>query len=324
MLAVPTQQTENGPNWVLGEVPEVPLGDRQAAVKVHAAGLNRADLLALEGAYRPNPALGPGGGDGVAGLEMAGVVEALGPGAGGVEIGQRVMAMVAGGFAERVVVDDRLLLPVPARLDLVEAGALPVTLVTVYDALVQAGFQPGRTLLILGASSGVGVMAAQVGRALGAARVFGTSTRDDKLGRLQLDLGVNTRSADLAETLLDATAGRGADTVIDMLGGAVLSSALAAMAVGGTAIQVGRMAGTHANIDLGVLAARRLRLIGTTFRGRTVEELVTLMASVRRALPRLTSYLQPVIEEVLPLSEAAVAAEHMKAGRVLGKIVLTT
>lgn len=311
-----------GPRLVVRDVdPPVP-GPGEVLVRTRAAGLNRADV-----------ALGGGGHDlgsgGAAGREVAGEVEAVGDGVADVAVGDRVMAMAAGAWAELVAVDARLCMPVPDGWSWEEAAATPVVYGTAHDALVtNAGLAPGESVLIPAVSSGVGIAALQIARAKGAGTVIGTSRSPDKLAALAplgLDVGIDVRSGGLADAVRGATEGRGADVVVDNVGGPAFADVLDATAILGRIVQVGRLGGRTAEVDLDLLAYKRVRLIGVTFRTRSIDERV---AVVRAFLDDLgddlaAGHLRPLVHGSWPLEEAAAALEALQADRHVGKLVLT-
>jgi NADPH2:quinone reductase len=314
-----------GPDWERRELDVPEPGPGQVLVRVRAAGVNRADLGMLAGSY--NPGGRAPGGEFTAGLELAGEVEAAGPGTGEVAAGDRVMAAALGSFAGFAVVDHRHLMPVPGSLSWTEAAALPVGLATEHDALVQAGFRAGDRVVIVGATSGVGMLGVQLAKALGAALVVATTTSAAKAGALAevgADLVVDTTTEDLAGAVGAATGGAGADVVIDHVGGAGFGDLFAATRVRGTIVNVGRLAGPRATVDLDRLSFRRLRVQGTTFSIRTAEERAEVYAAVtREALPPVADgRVRPVIDCVVPFDEAQRAADRMRSNQAVGKIVL--
>ncbi|MEK8142251.1 zinc-binding dehydrogenase [Streptomyces sp. M10(2022)] len=315
--------TGTPPAWTVTEIAPPVVDPDQVLVEVANAGLNRADLLMREGAYVPSSADWNVAPDRV-GFEMAGRVRTVGDHVTGITPGQYVMAQTGGACAELVAVDHRLLLPAPDLLDLVAAAGLPSALLTEYDALTGAAqFRPGDRVLITGGTSGVGHIGVQLARALGARTVIATTRSKAKAGLLR-ELGatqvVNTDSDDIAKALgPDAF-----DVCLDHLGGHVLAGLLGAAAPRARIVQIGRLAGTHAHLDLETLASRRIQLIGTTFRGREADELHSLTARLREALPGLlrTHDLRPVVDSVLDLSEAERAGQLLDRPGLIGKVIL--
>ena len=306
----------------LGNVPSPRPGPRELVVRVRASGVNRADLLQRRGLYPPPP-----GESEVPGLEFAGVVEEVGQGVTRWRPGDRVMGIVGGGgYAERVRVDERVAVAVPEGMGMTAAGAIPEVYMTAYDAVFrQAGLERGETLLIHAVGSGVGTAALQLARRAGA-RTIGTSRTGAKLERaaaLGLEAGLPGGEG-WEEGVMDATGGRGADVILDLVGAPYLAGNQAAIAVGGRHVVVGVPGGSRAGIDLRRLMVRRARLYGTVLRARPVEEKAALAAEFAAAvLPGFAAgALQPVIDGVLPAGEAAEAHRRMERNLNFGKIVL--
>lgn len=327
MRALVIEQGGRGNRFNLVEVEEPACLTGEVLIRVKAAGLNRADLLARDGAYTANKTLAREGLRRV-GMEAAGVIELIGSDVHGLTVGQRVMMMSGGTIAERLAVDARLVIPIPDNLEWSDAAALPMAAATEYDALVTQGeLQAGQSALILGAASGVGVLGVQIARWKGARPVIGTTTSADKMSALLdygVDVPINTQTSLLTDAVMLATNGRGVDLTVDHVGGDLLNQAVAAAAVGGTIIQVGRIGGRRLDFDLETLAYRRVRIIGTTFRTRTPEELFEVAQRIRQyVIPAVeTGELRPVVSRVFPFSHFAEAYEFMEHNRALGKIVL--
>ncbi len=325
MTTMPALRGGAGPDWVLEEIDVPTPRPGQALVRVEAAGLNRADLGMLLGTYRPG---GVSLRSFTAGLELAGTVEAVGSAVTGVAVGDRVMGTTLGAFAAYALADARQLVPVPDGISWTEAAALPVALTTEHDALVtQAGFTAGQHVLITGATSGVGMIAVQLAKALGAAQVIATTTsasKRDSLLAVGADVVVDTTHDSLADLVLGATGDRGVDVVLDHVGGALAGQLLAVTRPLGTIINIGRLGGRTAEIDLDQLAFRRLRLIGTTFSIRTADERAAVAAALLpEVLPAVgDGRISAIVDEVIPFDEAHRAAEQMRAGTSVGKLVL--
>ena len=299
---------------VVAEFPDPVPGSGEVLVAVRAAGLNGADMMQLRGLY-PAPAGSP---QDIPGLELAGEVAALGPGAERFTVGDRVMAIVGGGGqAELAVVHERQLMRVPETLDWPAAGGLPEVFTTAHDALlVQAGLRPGERLLVQGGAGGVGTAAIQLGRALGA-RVTATVRSE------QLHAGV----AALGATVIapDGFADHGPfDVVLELVGAPNLPGDLAALAVGGRIAVIGVSAGARSELDLLALMGKRARIHGSTLRARPLEEKALAARRVEQeVLPGFESgALQVPLAETFPLGSAAAAYERFAAGGKLGKIVL--
>ena len=307
----------------LGSAPDPILGPGQVRIAVAASALNRADLLQRQGMYPPPPGASP-----ILGLECSGVVAELGEGVQQWQVGDRVMALLAGGgYAEQVVVDAGSCMKVPENLDLVEAGGLAEVCLTVFLNVFQlGGLEAGGWLLVHGGGSGIGTAAIQMAREAGA-RVIVTAGSDEKCARcleLGANVAVNYREADFAEAVAEATGGAGVDVILDSIGGAYLERNLSSLALGGRLVLIGLMGGAKAEIPLGTLLMKRLHVMGSTLRARPEAEKADLArAFVERFGKALESgALRPIIHEVLPLAEAAEGHRRMKASAHFGKILL--
>jgi putative PIG3 family NAD(P)H quinone oxidoreductase len=298
-------------------------GPGQARVRVRASGVNRADLMQVRGMY-PAPPDAPAD---IPGLEIAGDVDAIGPGVRDLKVGDRVFGIVGGGaYAELIVVPARTLAPIPHVLEHVEAAAMPEAFLTAYDAMVtQAGLAAGETVLINAIGSGVGTAAVQIAKAIGAISI-GTARTADKIERakaLGLDHGV-VASAD--GKFADAVAAIARpDVVLELVGGNYVVESLQAMNERGRLMLVGLMAGRDAALPLGLILMRRLRIAGTVMRARPLEEKILLGQALKRHLAPLMAQkkLVPIIDRTFPLDQAAQALELMASNTTFGKIVLT-
>jgi NADPH:quinone reductase len=313
----------------LREVATPEPGPGQARVRIRASAVNRADLLQRMGAYPAPPDAPPD----IPGLEFAGEVDAVGEGTRDVVAGDRVFGIVSGGaYAEAVVVHARTLAPIPGNLDFTEAAAIPEAFVTAYDAMVlQAGLSAGETVLVHAVGSGVGTAAVQIARAIGA-RAVGTARTEEKLDRakaLGMDHGIVPDKAGaapaFAEKVRAVTRGRGADVVLELVGGAYVPESLASLAERGRLVLVGLMAGTRADVDLGVVLRRRLRIFGTVLRARPLEEKIAAgqVLAIHLAPLIAKGALRPVIDRVMPLADAAEAHAYLASNDTFGKVVLT-
>lgn len=307
----------------LGEVPTPAPGPRQIRLRVAATAVNRADLLQRRGSYPPPP-----GESDILGLECAGTVDAVGPGATRFAPGDRVMALLAGGgYAEAVVCDERVALPVPAALGLEEAAAVPEVFLTVWLTVFSLGAaRAGETLLVHGGGSGVGTAAIQLGTARGL-KVLCTAGTDAKVQRCR-EAGAahacNYRTEDFGARVAAVTEGRGVDLVLDSIGGPYLEANLRSLAPGGRLVLIGVMGGKSAPLDLGLVVRKRLQVIGSTLRSRPLEEKAALCADFElHALPLFASgRCRPVVDRVLPLAEVAAAHRVVAASEHFGKVVL--
>lgn len=293
-------------------------------VRVTYAGVNRADLLQRLGFY-PAP---PGVPADIPGLEYVGVVEALGDGVRERTVGERVYGIVAGGaYAEAIVAHERETARVPEGLSDEHAAALPEATLTAYDALVlQAGLAPGETVLVHAAGSGVGTAGVQVARALGCT-VLGTSRTADKLVRCQalgLTHGIVPTSGRFADAVLAATGGRGVDVVLDLVGGPYLPETLRACAVGARILLVGLTAGRGAELDLGLLLTKRIRLQGTTLRARPLEQKIRAAQALDKNLGAWIAEgrVKAVVDRVFALADAPAAHAYVASDASFGKVLL--
>jgi NADPH2:quinone reductase len=297
----------------------------QVLVRVRACGLNRADLGMTKG-----HAHGSAGGVGtVLGMEWAGEIAEVGPDAKGVKVGDRVMGSGAAAFAEYTLADYGRLFPIPSGMDFDVAATLPVALTTMHNALVTNGkLQAGQSVLIQGASSGVGLMALQIAKLKGAKIVIGSSTDATRRGRLKefgADLAIDSSDPGWVDQVLKATGGEGVDLIIDQISGKVANQNLAATKVLGRIINVGRLGGSHGDFNFDLHAARRISYIGVTFRTRSVEEIREIFNQVRSDIWAAveSGKLKLPIDKVFAFKDIVTAFEHMEANKHLGKIVVT-
>lgn len=310
----------------LQDVPDPQAGAWEVVVRVKAAALNRADLLQCLGMY-PAP---PGAPKDIPGLEYAGEVEAVGAQVRRFKVGDKVMGIVGGGaFAERLVAHEREVIRLPAGMGFTDAAALPEALLTAYDAVVtQGGLVAGDVVLIHAVASGVGSAAAQLFSALGAT-VVGTSRSEAKLARAR-ELGVHHGIAvsgdppKFAEAIRAATAGRGVDVCLDLVSGDYLPETVEAMAPKGRIVLVGMLGGASAELPLGRILQKRLRLYGTVLRSRPLEEKLAAAQLFEHSLLPLIErgLVKPIVDGVFPFTEAAKAFERLSSNASFGKLVL--
>ena len=308
------------------EVPDVTADRDEVLVKVTAAGVNRADLLQAAGLYPPPP-----GASELLGMEVSGVIETVGDDVADWAPGDEVCALLAGGgYAEQVAVPAGQLLPIPAGVGLRDAAALPEVACTVYANIVMYGrIAPGDTLLVHGGASGIGTMAIQVGRALGAtvACTAGSASKLARCRELGAELTVNYREQDFAQAVLDFTGGRGADIILDIVGAAYLEPNVTALATGGRLVVIGMQGGgLKGELDLGQLTRKRATVHGSTLRSRPLADKAAVVSAVRDGLWPLigSGHVRPVIETILPLEEAPAAHRLMDGDAHVGKILLAT
>jgi len=309
----------------LAEVPDPVAGPGEVVLAVAATAVNRADLMQRMGHYPPPP-----GAPEWLGLEASGTVAEVGAGVTGWAVGDPACALLAGGgYAERVVLPAGQLLPVPGGVSLIEAAALPEVTCTVWSNVVMlAGLRPGETLLVHGGSSGIGTMAIQLARQVGA-RVAVTAGSAEKLARcaeLGASVLVNYREQDFVAELKAATDGHGADVILDNMGAKYLGRNVNALATGGRLVVIGLQGGTKAELDLGRMLGKRVSVSATTLRARPVAEKAAICAAVAaEAWPLVESgAIVPVVDRVLPMRDAAEAHRVVEASSHVGKVLLVT
>ncbi|MCB8822372.1 NAD(P)H-quinone oxidoreductase [Microvirga rosea] len=299
-------------------------GDGEILVRVQAAGVNRPDVAQRQGTYPPPP-----GAPDILGLEIAGEVASTGPGASRFPVGTKVMALVpGGGYADYAVVHESNALPVPAGLSMEEAGAVPETFFTVWTNVFQrGGLQPGETLLIHGGSSGIGTTAIQLAKAFGS-QVIVTAGSADKCAaclRLGADHAINYRDTDFVAAVKDITDKRGANVILDMVGGDYISRNYEAAARDGRIVQIAFLQGSRAEVDFRLLMVKRLSHTGSTLRPRSVAEKAVIARELEeKVLPLLAKgRVKPVMDSAFPFADVAKAHARMDGGEHIGKIVLT-
>lgn len=310
----------------LAEVPPPEVRPTDLLVRVHAAGVNRADLTHRRGGYgRPNF-----GDSTIMGLEIAGEITAMGSDVEGFRIGDRVMGIVGGGaYAEVARIDYRMAIPIPAALDYIDAAAIPEVFVTAHEAMIHLGrLKRGDSVLIHAAAGGVGSAAVQLARATGA-RIFATAdaSKLDRVAQWGADEVIDYRTRDFAEVIAEATDGRGVDVVVDFVGAPYFARNLASLAHGGRLVQVGILAGGGAvGLELEQVLYRHLQIIGTVMKSRPQAEKHGMVRRFREHWSKRLEgegRLVPVVDSVFPLSRAADAHRRMESAANVGKIILT-
>lgn len=306
-----------------GPVPRPAAGE--VLIRVAAAGINRPDILQRTGNYPPPPGASP-----ILGLEVSGAVAALGPEVTGLNEGDEVCALVAGGgYAEYCVAPAPQCLPVPKGVSLVDAAGLPETFFTVWSNVFDRGrLGRGESFLVHGGSSGIGTTAIQLAHAFGA-RVFATAGSPEKCAVCR-DLGaeraIDYRQEDFVAVLKEATQGRGVDVILDMVGGPYVEKNLRSLAPEGRLVQIAFLQGSKVTLDLAHLMVRRQTLTGSTLRPRPVADKAAIARNLRdKVWPLIEAgKVRPIIDRTFPLAEAAAAHRLMESSTHIGKILLRT
>ncbi|MBB6511046.1 putative PIG3 family NAD(P)H quinone oxidoreductase [Rhizobium soli] len=303
------------------ELPAPGVGEMM--VRVQAAGINRPDVMQRQGNYPPPP-----GASDVLGLELAGVVETIGPAVARFKAGDRVMALVhSGAYAERAIVQEASALPIPDAMSFVEAGAFPETYFTVWSNVFErAGLKRGETLLIHGGTSGIGTTALKLAKAFGATVIVTAGSAEKCQACLDLgaDGAIDYRREDFVARSKELTEGRGPDVILDMVGGSYIQRNLEAIAADGRIAQIAFQQGSKAELDLLPLLMKRVTMAGSTLRARPLEMKARLAATLEaNVLPLLTqSAVRPLIDSTFAFDKVADAHARLDGGSHTGKIVL--
>jgi len=331
MEKLPSQMTviaiskPGGPEVLLPEKRSVPApGPGEILIKVEAAGVNRPDVAQRSGSYPPPP-----GASDLPGLEVAGEVVVLGEGARKHKLGDKVMSLVAGGgYAQYCIAQDAQAIAVPSSLTMLEAGATPETLMTVWHNVFERGqLQGGETLLIHGGSSGIGTMAIQLAKAFGSKVIVTVGSKDkaDACLRLGADHAINYKAEDFAAAAKKMTSGSGPNVILDMVGGDYVERNYDAAATDGRIVQIALLGGPKATVNLAKLMVKRLHHTGSTLRPRSNADKAVMVAAIEaKVMPLLSEgRIKPVMDSSFPLAKAADAHRRMESGEHIGKIVLT-
>jgi putative PIG3 family NAD(P)H quinone oxidoreductase len=308
---------------VWAEVPDPVPAEGEVLVEVVASAVNRADLLQRQGLYNPPPGASP-----YPGLECSGRVVDLGPGVSGWAVGDEVCGLLSGGgYAQKVAVPAGQLLPVPAGLDVKQAAALPEVTCTVWsNVFMVSHLRPAETLLVHGGSSGIGTMAIQLAKAVGAkvAVTAGTKEKLDFCAELGADILINYREQDFVEEIKQATDGAGADVILDNMGAKYLDRNVRALAVNGRLAIIGMQGGIKGELNIATLLNKRAAISATSLRARPLGEKAAIVAAVREHVwPLIDSgHVRPVIDRELPMSDAAQAHQVLEESGHIGKVLL--
>lgn len=326
MMKAVVTSGDGGPEVMsLGEAPMPSAGEGEVLLRIAATAVNRADTMQRKGAYPP-----PSGESEIMGLECAGVIEAIGPGVQGWSVGDRVMTLLGGGgYAAFARASAGTLMAIPDGFSMTEAAAIPEVFLTAYlNIFREAGLKPSETLLMHGGASGVGTAAIQLAKALGPSDVIVTVGSEDKAEAckaLGADHAVLYKREDFAERVLAITEKRGADVILDHIGGGYLDKNMKCLAIYGRLVIIGLMGGAKAELNVGRMMVKRQRVIGSVLRARSIEEKTALTDAFRSEALGLfaTGKLKPVVHDVLPLDDIVKAHEMMEANANTGKIILT-
>ena len=330
MEKLPAQMTvvgiskPGGPEVLLPETRPVPSpGPGEILIKVAAAGVNRPDVAQRSGSYPPPP-----GASDLPGLEVAGEVAAVGPGATRHKIGDKVMSLVAGGgYAQYCIAQDAQAMAVPPALSMQEAGAVPETLMTVWhNVFERGGLKPGETLLIHGGSSGIGTMAIQLAKAFGSKVIVtvGSKEKADACLKLGADRAINYKTEDFVTEVKTATGGAGVQLILDMVGGDYIERNYDAAAVDGRIVQIAVLGGPKATVNFAKLMVKRLTHTGSTLRPRSNADKAAMVSAIEaKVMPLLRQgRVKPLMDSTFPLEKAAEAHRRMESSEHIGKIVL--
>jgi NADPH2:quinone reductase len=331
MEKLPAQMTvigiekPGGPEVLVPETRPVPApGPNEILIRVAAAGVNRSDAMQRSGSYPPPP-----GASDLPGLEVAGEVVALGKGASKFKPGDKVMSLVSGGgYAQYCAAHESTAMAIPSGLSMLEAGATPETLMTVWhNVFERGGLKAGETLLIHGGSSGIGTMAIQLAKAFGARVIVTVGSKDkaDACLRLRADHAINYKTHDFVAEIKTLTGGTGVNLILDMVGGDYIERNYDIAAIEGRVVQIAFLNGAKATVNFAKLMMKRLHHTGSTLRPRSVADKAAMISAIEaKVLPLMhEGRIKPLIDSSFPLEKAADAHRRMETGAHVGKIVLT-
>ncbi|WP_030805834.1 NAD(P)H-quinone oxidoreductase [Streptomyces sp. NRRL F-2799] len=323
MHAITIPEPGGPENLTWTEVPDPVPGEGEVLVEVVASAVNRADIMQRQGYYDPPP-----GASAYPGLECSGRIAALGPGVSGWSVGDEVCALLAGGgYAQKVVIPAGQLLPVPEGIDLKQAAALPEVACTVWsNVFMLAHLRPGELLLVHGGSSGIGTMAIQLAKAIGArvAVTAGTKEKLDFCAELGADILINYRDQDFVAEIERATDGEGADVILDNMGAKYLGRNVETLAVNGRLMIIGMQGGTKGELNIGLLLGKRGTVSATSLRARPLSEKAAIVAAVREHVwPLIASgVVRPVVDREVPMTDAAEGHRVVEGSGHIGKVLL--
>ena len=323
MKAIVVTKSDEEPILSWDDVPDVSCSPEEVLVNIKATAVNRADLLQAQGLYPPPP-----GESEIMGLEMCGEVAAVGDAAEGWQIGDRVLGLLAGGgYAEQIAIHPQMLIRLPDSWSFAEGAAIPEVWLTAFSNLFMEGaLQSGQSLLIHAGGSGVGTAAVQLASAAGATVYVtaGSKAKLDKCRDLGAGLAVNYKEQDFFKAVMNESEGEGVDLILDPVGGAYLTQNLNLLRENGRLVNIGLLGGATAEINLGILLGKGLRIIGTRLRPRPLAEKIRITREFeKRFWPMLEEgRLQPVIDRVFPIKAAQAAHSHVRQNLNIGKVVL--
>jgi tumor protein p53-inducible protein 3 len=323
MKAIVAEKTENEPALIWKEVPDISPRSSEVLVDIRATAVNRADLLQAMGLYPP-----PAGESEILGLEMAGVIAAVGDAAEGWQIGDRVLGLLAGGgYAQQVAVHPQMLIRLPDNWSFAEGAAIPEVWLTAFSNLFLEGdLKKGETVMIHAGGSGVGTAGIQMAREAGAAVhvTAGSPAKLEKCRELGAALVVDYKTQDFFEAAMAATDRKGVDLILDPIGAAYLNQNLKLLRVNGRLVTIGLLGGSTAELNLGLVLGKSLRILGTRLRARPVAEKIAITRKFQeRFWPLLQAgKLKPVIDRIFPIAEAQAAHSYVRGNRNIGKVIL--
>jgi len=323
MKAIVVQSDKREPVLVWDEVEDIGFGQDEVLVTVKATAVNRADLMQARGSYPPPP-----GASEILGLEIAGVIEAIGDDVVDWQVGDRVCALLpGGGYAEKVAVPAGMLMKLPDEWTFAQGTAVPEVWFTAFvNLFLEGDLQSGETVLIHAGASGVGTAGIQLAKEMGA-KVFVTASTSEKLRRcreLGADLAINYKEEDFLTAVQEATNGKGVDVIIDPVGGSYLQRNVQTLAPFGRLVNIGLLGGLNGEMSVGLLLSNRLKIVGSTLRSRSLAEKIDITQQFsQRFWPSLVSgELQPIIDSTFPINNAQQAHEYVSANKNTGKVVL--